>query len=179
MFSAARCSTWIQLRRCLGRAVQRCARDAASSHQARWSHNASALPRPEAGRFTYLRQTGSFHGDLQKAVVSCTDIGCAGMKALLNAGLRISRRLPHPAMTHGKNTFPRSARLSAPGATLSARPGREPSLLMGSNPPTLRPDFLSFSFYYRAACSGARTLATAPHAGAYNHDSALPRYRGR
>lgn len=105
------------------------------------------------------------------------DIGCAGIEALLEAGIRISAVFTH-ADDPKENTFYGSV------AQLCARKGITVHAPDDVNHPLwieriakLNPDYL-FSFYYRNLLSEP-LLATA-RKGAFNlHGSLLPAYRGR
>ena len=105
------------------------------------------------------------------------DIGCAGIEALLAAGIRISAVFTH-ADDPKENTFYGSV------AQLCARKGITVHAPEDVNHPLwieriakLNPDYL-FSFYYRNLLSEP-LLATARQ-GAFNlHGSLLPAYRGR
>ena len=105
------------------------------------------------------------------------DIGCAGIEALLEAGVRISAVFTH-ADDPKENTFYGSV------AQLCARKGITVHAPEDVNHPLwveriakLNPDYL-FSFYYRNLLSEP-LLATARQ-GAFNlHGSLLPAYRGR
>lgn len=113
-----------------------------------------------------------------KAVVfAYHDIGCAGIEALLDAGIQIAAVFTH-ADDPKENTFYGSV------AQLCARKGITVHAPEDANHPLwveriakLNADYL-FSFYYRNLLSEA-LLATASK-GAYNlHGSLLPAYRGR
>ncbi|WP_339547027.1 bifunctional UDP-4-amino-4-deoxy-L-arabinose formyltransferase/UDP-glucuronic acid oxidase ArnA [Pseudomonas sp. RA_35y_Pfl2_P32] len=105
------------------------------------------------------------------------DIGCAGIEALLEAGIRITAVFTH-ADDPKENTFYGSV------AQLCARKGITVHAPDDVNHPLwieriakLNPDYL-FSFYYRNLLSEP-LLATA-RKGAFNlHGSLLPAYRGR
>ncbi len=113
-----------------------------------------------------------------KAVVfAYHDIGCAGIEALLDAGIQIAAVFTH-ADDPKENTFYGSV------AQLCARKGITVHAPEDANHPLwveriakLNADYL-FSFYYRNLLSEA-LLATASK-GAFNlHGSLLPAYRGR
>ena len=113
-----------------------------------------------------------------KAVVfAYHDIGCAGIQALLDAGIQIAAVFTHPDDPK-ENTFYGSV------AQLCARQGITVHAPEDANHPLwveriakLNADYL-FSFYYRNLLSEA-LLATASK-GAFNlHGSLLPAYRGR
>lgn len=105
------------------------------------------------------------------------DIGCAGIRALIDAGYSIAAVFTH-ADDPGENRFYASV------AQLCVRHGLAVHAPEDVNHPlwvarirALRPDFI-FSFYYRNLLS-AQVLDCAAR-GAYNlHGSLLPRYRGR
>ncbi len=105
------------------------------------------------------------------------DIGCAGIRALIDAGYSIAAVFTH-ADDPGENRFYASV------AQLCVRHGLAVHAPEDVNHPlwvarirALRPDFI-FSFYYRNLLS-AQVLDCADR-GAYNlHGSLLPRYRGR
>jgi UDP-4-amino-4-deoxy-L-arabinose formyltransferase/UDP-glucuronic acid dehydrogenase (UDP-4-keto-hexauronic acid decarboxylating) len=113
-----------------------------------------------------------------KAVVfAYHDIGCAGIQALLDAGIEIAAVFTH-ADDPSENTFYGSV------AQLCARQGIAVHAPEDANHPIwverirrFKADFI-FSFYYRHLL-GEALLACAER-GAFNlHGSLLPRYRGR
>jgi UDP-4-amino-4-deoxy-L-arabinose formyltransferase/UDP-glucuronic acid dehydrogenase (UDP-4-keto-hexauronic acid decarboxylating) len=114
----------------------------------------------------------------QKAVVfAYHDIGCAGIQALLDAGVEIAAVFTH-ADDPKENTFYASV------AQLCARQGIVVHAPEDANHPIwierirqLGADFI-FSFYYRHLLGEA--LLASVGGGAFNlHGSLLPRYRGR
>lgn len=114
----------------------------------------------------------------QKAVVfAYHDIGCAGIQALLEAGIEIAAVFTH-ADDPKENTFYGSV------AQLCARKGIAVHAPEDANHPIwieriakLEADYI-FSFYYRNLLGEA--LLNSVKGGAYNlHGSLLPRYRGR
>ncbi|WPP01171.1 bifunctional UDP-4-amino-4-deoxy-L-arabinose formyltransferase/UDP-glucuronic acid oxidase ArnA [Pseudomonas sp. HR96] len=114
----------------------------------------------------------------QKAVVfAYHDIGCAGIQALLDAGIEIAAVFTH-ADDPRENTFYGSV------AQLCARKGIAVHAPEDANHPIwieriakLEADYI-FSFYYRNLLGDA--LLASVKGGAFNlHGSLLPRYRGR
>lgn len=113
-----------------------------------------------------------------KAVVfAYHDIGCAGIEALLNAGIEIAAVFTH-ADDPKENTFYGSV------AQLCARKGIAVHAPEDANHPLwieriakLNPDYI-FSFYYRNLLT--EPLLAVARKGAFNlHGSLLPTYRGR
>lgn len=113
-----------------------------------------------------------------KAVVfAYHDMGCTGIRALLDAGYDIAAIFTHPD-NHGENHFFGSvARLAAEQGIPVWAPEDVNHPLWIERIREMKPDVL-FSFYYRNLL-GDEILNLAPK-GAFNlHGSLLPKYRGR
>ncbi|MFF7066132.1 bifunctional UDP-4-amino-4-deoxy-L-arabinose formyltransferase/UDP-glucuronic acid oxidase ArnA [Pseudomonas sp. NPDC008258] len=114
----------------------------------------------------------------RKAVVfAYHDIGCAGIEALLEAGIEIAAVFTHADAPQENVFYASVARLCAERDIRVYAPDDANHPLWVERIRAMKPDLL-FSFYYRNLL-GKDLLACASR-GAYNlHGSLLPRYRGR
>lgn len=113
-----------------------------------------------------------------KAVVfAYHDMGCTGIRALLDAGYDIAAIFTHPDNPGENHFFGSVARLAAEQGIPVWAPEDVNHPLWIERIREMKPDVL-FSFYYRNLL-GDEILRLAPK-GAFNlHGSLLPKYRGR
>ncbi len=113
-----------------------------------------------------------------KAVVfAYHDIGCTGLRALIDAGYEIQAVFTHADDPNEKRFFASVARLAADYGLPVFAPEDANHPLWLERLRKLGPDVI-FSFYYRNMLS-EELLAIAPKGGFNLHGSLLPRYRGR
>lgn len=112
-----------------------------------------------------------------KAIVfAYHDMGCTGIRALLDAGFDIAAIYTHPDNPQETMFFDSVARLAAETGIPVYAPDDINHPLWVERIKSLKPDVI-FSFYYRNLLS-TEILNIAPH-GAFNlHGSLLPKYRG-
>ncbi len=113
-----------------------------------------------------------------KAVVfAYHDIGCAGVKAVLDAGIEITAIYTHPDSSGENHFFGSVARLAAENGIPVFAPEDANHPLWIERIQNSQPDVI-FSFYYRnLLCS---EILNSARVGAFNlHGSLLPKYRGR
>ncbi|MBH3284443.1 bifunctional UDP-4-amino-4-deoxy-L-arabinose formyltransferase/UDP-glucuronic acid oxidase ArnA [Serratia marcescens] len=113
-----------------------------------------------------------------KAIVfAYHDIGCAGLKALTEAGYDVQAVFTHTDDPGENNFFSSVARLGAELDLPVYAPEDVNHPLWVDRIRALQPDVI-FSFYYRHMLSD-EILSLAPQGGFNLHGSLLPRYRGR
>ncbi|WON78932.1 bifunctional UDP-4-amino-4-deoxy-L-arabinose formyltransferase/UDP-glucuronic acid oxidase ArnA [Serratia sp. UGAL515B_01] len=113
-----------------------------------------------------------------KAIVfAYHDIGCAGLKALTEAGYDVQAVFTHTDDPGENNFFSSVARLGAELDLPVYAPEDVNHPLWVERIRELQPDII-FSFYYRNMLS-EEILSLAPKGGFNLHGSLLPRYRGR
>ncbi|OKB65859.1 bifunctional UDP-glucuronic acid oxidase/UDP-4-amino-4-deoxy-L-arabinose formyltransferase [Serratia marcescens] len=113
-----------------------------------------------------------------KAIVfAYHDIGCAGLKALTEAGYDVQAVFTHTDDPGENNFFSSVARLGAELDLPVYAPEDVNHPLWVDRIRELQPDVI-FSFYYRHMLSD-EILSLAPQGGFNLHGSLLPRYRGR
>ncbi|WP_312984764.1 bifunctional UDP-4-amino-4-deoxy-L-arabinose formyltransferase/UDP-glucuronic acid oxidase ArnA [Atlantibacter sp.] len=112
-----------------------------------------------------------------KAIVfAYHDMGCTGIRALLDAGYEIAAIYTHPDNPQENIFFDSVARLAAETGIPVYAPEDVNHPLWVERIKAIKPDVI-FSFYYRNLLS-TEILDIAPH-GAFNlHGSLLPKYRG-
>lgn len=115
---------------------------------------------------------------MMKAIVfAYHDIGCVGLRALVDAGFDVQAVFTHTDAP-GENTFFSSvARLSAALDLPVFAPEDVNHPLWVEHIQRIKPDII-FSFYYRHMLS-RQILSLAPMGGYNLHGSLLPKYRGR
>lgn len=115
---------------------------------------------------------------MMKAIVfAYHDIGCAGLKALTEAGYDVQAVFTHTDDPGENNFFSSVARLGAELDLPVYAPEDVNHPLWVDRIRALQPDVI-FSFYYRHMLSD-EILSLAPQGGFNLHGSLLPRYRGR
>jgi len=115
---------------------------------------------------------------MMKAIVfAYHDIGCAGLKALTEAGYDVQAVFTHTDDPGENNFFSSVARLGAELDLPVYAPEDVNHPLWVDRIRDLQPDVI-FSFYYRHMLSD-EILSLAPQGGFNLHGSLLPRYRGR
>ncbi len=115
---------------------------------------------------------------MMKAIVfAYHDIGCAGLKALTEAGYDVQAVFTHTDDPGENNFFSSVARLGAELDLPVYAPEDVNHPLWVDRIRALQPDVI-FSFYYRHMLSD-EILSLAPLGGFNLHGSLLPRYRGR
>lgn len=115
---------------------------------------------------------------MMKAIVfAYHDIGCAGLKALTEAGYDVQAVFTHTEDPGENNFFSSVARLGAELELPVYAPEDVNHPLWVERIRELQPDII-FSFYYRNMLSD-EILSLAPQGGFNLHGSLLPRYRGR
>lgn len=115
---------------------------------------------------------------MMKAIVfAYHDIGCAGLKALTEAGYDVQAVFTHTDDPGENNFFSSVARLGAELDLPVYAPEDVNHPLWVDRISELQPDVI-FSFYYRHMLSD-EILSLAPLGGFNLHGSLLPRYRGR
>ncbi len=115
---------------------------------------------------------------MMKAIVfAYHDIGCAGLKALTEAGYDVQAVFTHTDDPGENNFFSSVARQGAELELPVYAPEDVNHPLWVERIRELQPDII-FSFYYRNMLSD-EILALAPKGGFNLHGSLLPRYRGR
>ncbi len=115
---------------------------------------------------------------MMKAIVfAYHDIGCAGLKALTEAGYEVQAVFTHTDDPGENNFFSSVARLGAELDLPVYAPEDVNHPLWVDRIRDLQPDVI-FSFYYRHMLSD-EILSLAPLGGFNLHGSLLPRYRGR
>lgn len=115
---------------------------------------------------------------MMKAIVfAYHDIGCAGLKALTEAGYDVQAVFTHTDDPGENNFFSSVARLGAELDLPVYAPEDVNHPLWVDRIRELQPDLI-FSFYYRHMLSD-EILSLAPLGGFNLHGSLLPRYRGR
>ncbi|EFE94396.1 bifunctional UDP-glucuronic acid decarboxylase/UDP-4-amino-4-deoxy-L-arabinose formyltransferase [Serratia odorifera DSM 4582] len=115
---------------------------------------------------------------MMKAIVfAYHDIGCAGLKALTEAGYDIQAVFTHTDDPGENNFFSSVARIGAELNLPVYAPEDVNHPLWVERLRELQPDII-FSFYYRNLLSD-EILSLAPQGGFNLHGSLLPRYRGR
>ncbi|WP_369788441.1 bifunctional UDP-4-amino-4-deoxy-L-arabinose formyltransferase/UDP-glucuronic acid oxidase ArnA [Rouxiella sp. WC2420] len=113
-----------------------------------------------------------------KAIVfAYHDIGCVGLKALVEAGYDVQAVFTHTDSPEENNFFASVARTGAELNLPVYAPEDVNHPLWVSRIRELQPDVI-FSFYYRNMLS-EEILSLAPNGGFNLHGSLLPRYRGR
>lgn len=113
-----------------------------------------------------------------KAIVfAYHEIGCAGLKALTEAGYEVQAVFTHTDDPGEKNFFSSVARLGAELDLPVYAPEDVNHPLWVERIRELQPEII-FSFYYRTMLS-EEILSLAPKGGFNLHGSLLPRYRGR
>ncbi len=113
-----------------------------------------------------------------KAIVfAYHDIGCVGLKALVEAGYDVQAVFTHTDSPDENNFFASVARTGAELNLPVYAPEDVNHPLWVSRIRELQPDVI-FSFYYRNMLS-EEILSLAPQGGFNLHGSLLPRYRGR
>ncbi len=113
-----------------------------------------------------------------KAIVfAYHDIGCVGLKALVEAGYDVQAVFTHTDSPDENNFFASVARTGAELNLPVYAPEDVNHPLWVSRIRELQPDVI-FSFYYRNMLS-EEILSLAPNGGFNLHGSLLPRYRGR
>ena len=115
---------------------------------------------------------------MTKAVVfAYHNIGCAGIKALVGAGVEIQCIFTHPDASDENKFFDSVAQLAAKLGIPAHSASDINHPLWVERIRALNPDII-FSFYYRHLLG--EEILKLPRLGAYNlHGSLLPRYRGR
>ena len=114
---------------------------------------------------------------MKTLVFAYHDMGCVGIKALLNAGYEISAIFTHNDEATENHFFGSVARLAAEQGIPVYAPDEANHPIWLDRIRTMAPDMI-FSFYYRHLLSD-EILQCARH-GAFNlHGSLLPKYRGR
>ena len=115
---------------------------------------------------------------MTKAVVfAYHNIGCAGIKALVDAGVEIQCIFTHPDAADENKFFDSVAQLAAKLGIPAHSASDINHPLWVERIRALNPDII-FSFYYRHLLG--EEILKLPRLGAYNlHGSLLPRYRGR
>ncbi len=113
-----------------------------------------------------------------KAVVfAYHNIGCAGIEALLNAGVEIQAVFTHTDSPNENIFFRSVAELAAEKGIPVFAPENVNHPLWINRIAKMKPDFI-FSFYYRSLI--CKKILDIPAEGALNlHGSLLPKYRGR
>lgn len=115
---------------------------------------------------------------MMKAIVfAYHDIGCAGLKALTEAGYDVQAVFTHTDDPGENNFFSSVARLGAELDLPVYAPEDVNHPLWAERIRQLQPDVI-FSFYYRNMLSD-EILSLAPQGGFNLHGSLLPHYRGR
>ena len=115
---------------------------------------------------------------MMKAIVfAYHDIGCAGLKALTEAGYDVQAVFTHTDDPGENNFFSSVARLGAELDLPVYAPEDVNHPLWVDRIRDLQPDVI-FSFYYRHMLSD-EILSLAPQGGFNLHGSLLPHYRGR
>ena len=113
---------------------------------------------------------------MKSVVFAYHDIGCTGIIALLNAGIKISAIFTHTDNINENIFFRSVAKLAAERGITVYAPDDINHPIWVEKIKKLSPDII-FSFYYRYPISPL-ILGLAPH-GAFNlHGSLLPKYRG-
>ncbi|WP_426767243.1 bifunctional UDP-4-amino-4-deoxy-L-arabinose formyltransferase/UDP-glucuronic acid oxidase ArnA [Erwinia aphidicola] len=114
---------------------------------------------------------------MKTIVFAYHDMGCAGIRALLQAGFSISAIFTHADRASENHFFGSVARLAAENSIPVYAPDDVNHPLWIDRIQAMAPDLI-FSFYYRNLLCD-RILNSAQH-GAFNlHGSLLPKYRGR
>jgi UDP-4-amino-4-deoxy-L-arabinose formyltransferase/UDP-glucuronic acid dehydrogenase (UDP-4-keto-hexauronic acid decarboxylating) len=115
---------------------------------------------------------------MMKAIVfAYHDIGCVGLKALVDAGYEVQAVFTHTDDPSENTFFSSVARLGADLNLPVYAPDDVNHPLWVEQIRKLQPDII-FSFYYRHMLS-EELLSLAPQGGFNLHGSLLPRYRGR
>lgn len=115
---------------------------------------------------------------MMKAIVfAYHDIGCAGLKALTDAGYDVQAVFTHTDDPGENNFFSSVARVGAELELPVYAPEDVNHPLWIERIRQMQPDII-FSFYYRNLLSD-ELLSLAPLGGFNLHGSLLPRYRGR
>lgn len=113
-----------------------------------------------------------------KAIVfAYHDIGCVGLKALVDAGYDIQAVFTHTDSPNENRFFSSVARVAADLDLSVYAPEDVNHPLWIERIQQLQPDII-FSFYYRNMLSD-EILSSAPRGGFNLHGSLLPKYRGR
>lgn len=114
---------------------------------------------------------------MKSIVFAYHDIGCAGIRALLNAGIEIQAVFTHRDDPSENQFFESVSELCAEHGLTVFAPDDVNHPLWAARIKELAPDFI-FSFYYRQLIDD--TILDSAAYGAFNlHGSLLPAYRGR